>query len=318
MVNKVLQMGGNIHPLIIDASFNDGLGLCNPSIFNDNGELIVNVRSVNYTLLHSENKIIYGNRYGPLAYINPENDVKLKTRNWRVWLDDDFNINRWNIINTSQFDITPVWEFYGLEDARIVKWNERLYWTGVRRDVKTDGQGRMELSLIDEKCNEISRKRIEAPDPTSYCEKNWMPIIDLPYHYIKWTNPLEIVKVDTETNTSEVVISKPLVGQLNNLRGGTQVIPFGKGHLCIIHECKLWYNAAENRNVLYTHRWVLFDKDWNIEHISNSFSFMNGDVEFATGMCEYNGELLITFGFQDNCAFLLRIPLNKVNELIYE
>jgi predicted GH43/DUF377 family glycosyl hydrolase len=172
MVNKVLEMGGSIHPLIIDASFNDGLGLCNPSIFNDNGELIVNVRSVNYTLLHSENKIIYGNRYGPLAYINPENDVKLKTRNWRVWLDDDFNINRWNIINTSQFDITPVWEFYGLEDARIVKWNERLYWTGVRRDVKTDGQGRMELSLIDEKCNEISRKRIEAPDPSAYCEKD--------------------------------------------------------------------------------------------------------------------------------------------------
>jgi predicted GH43/DUF377 family glycosyl hydrolase len=45
---------------------------------------------------------------------------------------------------------------------------------------------------------------------------------------------------------------------------------------------------------------------------------MNGDVEFATGMCEYEGELLITFGFQDNCAFLLRIPLNKVKELIYE
>jgi len=176
----------------------------------------------------------------------------------------------------------------------------------------------MELSLINDNCDEISRKRIEAPDPSAYCEKNWMPIIDLPYHYIKWTNPLEIVKVNTDTNTSEVVISKPQVGTHNNLRGGTQVIPFGKGHLCIIHECKLWYNVAENRNVLYTHRWVLFDKDWNIEHISNSFSFMNGDVEFATGMCEYNGEILITFGFQDNSAFLLRIPTNRVKELIYE
>ena len=166
--------------------------------------------------------------------------------------------------------------------------------------------------------NEISRKRIEALDPNSYCEKNWMPIIDLPYHYIKWTNPLEIVKVNPQTLESELVIQKDLFGSFNNLRGGSQVIPFDGGHLCIIHECRLWFNAAENRNVLYTHRWIKFDKDWNIEHISNQFSFMNGDVEFCTGMCEYNGELLITFGFQDNCAFLLRIPINKVKELIYE
>ena len=171
--------------------------------------------------------------------------------------------------------------------------------------------------MIDEKCNEISRKRIEAPDPNSYCEKNWMPIIDLPYHYIKWTNPLEIVKVDTETNTSEVVISKPLVGQLNNLRGGTQVIPFGKGHLCIIHECKLWYNAAENRNVLYTHRWVLFDKDWNIEHISEAFSFMDGEIEFCCGMAFDNNDLLISFAFQDNAAFILKIPQSQINSVIW-
>ena len=34
---------------------------------------------------------------------------------------------------------------------------------------------------------------------------------------------------------------------------------------------------------------------------------MNGDVEFAVGMCEYGeDDLLISFGFQDNAAFLLR------------
>ena len=51
----------------------------------------------------------------------------------------------------------------------------------------------------------INRNRIEVPDINSYCEKNWMPILDEPFQFVKWTNPTEIMKVNLETNTSEQV-----------------------------------------------------------------------------------------------------------------
>ncbi len=56
------------------------------------------------------------------------------------------------------------------------------------------------------------------------------------------------------------------------------------------------------------HKWIVWDKDWNVKYISQPWSFMDGEVEFCAGMTEYNGDLMVTFGFQDNGAFLLKIP----------
>jgi len=36
---------------------------------------------------------------------------------------------------------------------------------------------------------------------------------------------------------------------------------------------------------------------------------MDGEIEFCTGLTEYNNNLLITFGFQDNAAYLLKMPI---------
>ena len=33
---------------------------------------------------------------------------------------------------------------------------------------------------------------------------------------------------------------------------------------------------------------------------------MDADVEFCIGMAEYKNEYLITFGFQDNAAYILK------------
>lgn len=55
----------------------------------------------------------------------------------------------------------------------------------------------MELSLISSGAKETERSRIEPPTK-SYCEKNWMPILDMPFHYVKWTSPTEVVKVNTK------------------------------------------------------------------------------------------------------------------------
>ncbi|MEY4421856.1 MAG: hypothetical protein RL581_394 [Actinomycetota bacterium] len=45
---------------------------------------------------------------------------------------------------------------------------------------------------------------------------------------------------------------------------------------------------------------------------------MDGDVEFCVGMAKYKEDLLMSFGFQDNAAYLLRVPEKVVEDFINE
>jgi hypothetical protein len=314
---QVIENGGNIVPLIISHPDTNGTGLMNPSIFNDDGKLILNLRHVQYTLYHTRGK--FENRYGPLAYLNPENDITLRTTNYFCSLDDNLSIDSFNKINTSRYDISPVWEFVGLEDARLVRWNNKLYVCGVRRDTKTNGEGRMELSeikILDNKVTEISRFRIPSPFTNdSYCEKNWMPILDMPYHFVKWTNPTEIVKVDPINKTcKQIFLGKPYSTK-RDIRGGSQVITIGDYRVAITHEVDLWQNKNNNKEATYRHRIVTWDKDWNIVNISDEFDFMTGYIEFCCGLAVKDDNVLVSFGYEDNAAYLLNIPLNYFKTL---
>jgi hypothetical protein len=317
LTKQVISNGGSIVPLIISHPDTNGTGLMNPSIFNDNGHLILNLRHVQYTLYHTRGK--FENRYGPLAYLNPENDITLTTTNYFCLLNDNLSINIFDKINTSKHDITPVWEFVGLEDARLVKWDGKLYVCGVRRDTKSNGEGRMELSeikLVNDQIKEISRFRIPPPiDNNSYCEKNWMPILDMPYHFVKWTNPTEIVKVDPIKYTcTQVFLGQPYSTK-RDIRGGSQVITIGDYRIAITHEVDLWKNKNNNKEGTYRHRIVTWDLDWNVVNISDDFDFMTGYIEFCCGLAVKDDNVLVSFGYEDNAAYLLNIPLNYFKTL---
>lgn len=309
LVKQVLENGGTIAPLLIPSELTNGTGLTNPTILVDGDKILVNLRHVQYTLYHTSGK--FENRWGPLAYLNPENDITLRTTNYYCEIVNN-KIVRYNKVDTSTFDIEPVWEFIGLEDARLVKWNDKLYLSGVRRDVKPNGEGRMELSEIEigpDYVKEISRFRIPPPiDKESYCEKNWMPIIDIPYHYVKWTNPTEVVKVDPVNQTSEQVYLGEPYNSKRDIRGGSQVIPIGDYYVAITHEVDLWKNTNKNKMARYYHRIVVWDKQWKVVYTSDDFNFMTGMIEFSCGMAEYKDNILVTFGYEDNAAYLLTIP----------
>ena len=264
-----LDNGGAISPSIIPGDLIDGTGLCNSSIFIDNnGDILLNLRHVHYTLYHSEFQQKFYSGWGCLAYLNPEDDISLKTGNYLCKLNPDtLFIEEYNKIDTTKHDIKPIWEFIGLEDSRIFRWDDKLYVSGVRRDVKDDGEGRMELCELkvnSENTYEISRLRIEV-DPHTHLEKNWMPIVDMPYHFVRWANPLEVVKVDPtnitkqeveegelDTITSKTVITKSLeVPGIRSQRGGSQVIPFGEFRIAITHECDYWINEGNTKDAKY-------------------------------------------------------------------
>ena len=322
LAKTVLDHGGCLFPLIIPADKTNGTGLMNPSIFWDGDRMLCNIRHVNYTLYHSENKR-FQHRYGPLQYLHPENDRHLRTWNYMARLDSNLQIRHIEQIDTSELDQEPIWEFVGLEDARVVRWDDRLYLTGVRRDTTTNGQGRMELSEIvidDQGVREIARERIPAPGAnTSYCEKNWMPVLDQPYTYVKWTNPTEVVRYDPETKTTNTVFLDQTnhIPNLPDLRGGSQVIPYGDHYLALTHEVDLFKSEHGQKDAVYRHRFIVWTRDWHLVKITPSFSFMDADIEFCCGAAWQDNNLLVTFGYQDNAAFLLKIPRNLLDQILW-
>ena len=318
LVQKAVEHGGKLAPIAIPNTF----GGMNPSVFIDqDGDILVNVRVVNYILYHGENKQHYPSHWGPLAYLHPEKDQRLVTENYLVRLNGDLVMTDCTKVEMLELH-QPIWEFVGLEDARLVMWNNTYYLIGVRRDLDTIGTGRMEMSKIElDKKNwtakEVDRKRIPAPAPdNSYCEKNWMPIIDRPNHFIKWTSPVEVVEFDG-SQTNQVSVRQGITPPKDQ-RGGSQLIRWGNCYISITHEVDLFKNYLQQKDGIYRHRLCVWDDQLNLVGLSKEFSFLDFRIEFCVGAAEYQGDLLISFAVADNAAFVLRTPGAIIEDLIAE
>ena len=322
-IKYCLSNGASLNTLLVNPNETKGMGLCNPSVFiEEDGTVKFIIRNVNYMLWACDNSLKFTSIYGPLLYITGENDTSLFTQNFLY----NTKTNKIQLIDTKDFDKEPLWEFVGLEDARLVRWNGKLYATGVRRDTTTNGQGRMELSEIDEEnCKEISRVRTKIFDgDTSYCEKNWMPVIDKDYHYVKWCNPFELVKVDPETGETELVKRIEINQDFENLlcdgmtiRGSSQVIPYKDGYIAIVHRCRLSLNEkGEKCDTGYYEQFIQWDKDFNLVKISDLFNFVDFGVEFMCGLAHKDGEFYIPFALQDNIAFYVIVKDYLINDFI--
>jgi len=321
-VKLALENGGIIKPLLMKPEDLYGPSLTNPSVLVSNGKILVNIRNVNYTLYHSElNK--FEHKWGPLSYIHPENDNHLRTANYIAELDENLDPIFCSKIDTSEFDTyEPQWDFVGLEDARLIEWKDKIYLCGVRRDLDTKGTGRMELSELefnDTQVKEVFRYRIPGPPPNEeYCMKNCTPIEGKPFHLLKWTNPTALMKFDPNGGDTEVFETNSYVPMKFDMRGGSQVISYKDGYLTLVHETNLYNSEQGKKNATYRHRFVHWDKDFKNQKFSKLFSFLNMKIEFCCGLVEYNNDYLITFGAQDNAAYILRVSKSFVEDFINE
>jgi hypothetical protein len=322
LVEYALAFGARIAPLYADNQYYKGAGFMNPSILVHNGRILVNIRHINYTLYHAENTQHFPSHWGPLAYLHPEQDLTLRTINYMAELDSDLNMMWTTQVDTSRHDVEPLWEFHGLEDARLTHWLGKYYLIGVRRDTTPNGQGRMELSEIEignGTAIEVSRQRIPAPDgDSSYCEKNWMPIEDKPFKFVKWTAPTEVATYHpvSQQTTSVTTSTKAAVW---DMRGGTQVVRWKGKYIAFVHETTLFANYLGQKDGIYRHRLAVWDEDFNLLGLSpDSFTFIGARIEFATGAAIFNDNLLVTFGYQDNAAFVVEFPTMIIDSLIGE
>ena len=78
------------------------------------------------TILYITQKNIFEHPWGPLVYIHPENDHKLRTWNVVGELDENMRLKWHTHIDTSKHPDKELWEFVGLEDVRIFRWEENF------------------------------------------------------------------------------------------------------------------------------------------------------------------------------------------------
>jgi hypothetical protein len=322
LVQRAVSQGGKLAPIVFP---HDSTAIMNPSIFVDSdGDILVNVRATNYILVHSENEQKFPSKWGPLSYLHPEQDQTLRTENYLVRLNSNLEVTDHTKVEMLNLH-TPIWEFIGLEDARLVEWNGDYFLIGVRRDTTSTGVGRMEYTLLDlDKkkwtAKETKRQRIPAPDPdTSYCEKNWYPVNDTPYTFIKWTMPTEVVYAEPWTDSCKQIIVKPTFDPPADQRGSSQLIRWGNMYISITHEVDLFKNYLNQKDGIYRHRLLLWDDHFNLVGISpENFSFLDFRIEFCVGAAVYEDDLLLSFSTSDNAAFVLRVPKLVVEDMILE
>ena len=315
----IINKGGKVIPLIVDKfDETEGTGFCNGCILKVGDKLLVNVRHVEYDFYQCSK--FYSKFEGKLSYYHRDNDLKLRTNNYLGELNPDTcTFENYRKVDTGRLDKKPLWDFIGLEDARIINWDDKVFLCGVRRDTTPNGQGRMEMSEIEDWV-EVNRTRIEAPDVNSYCEKNWMPILDKPYHFIKWSNPVEVVKVDMDRRQADTVLLGDDTLDLKwGLRGGTQVVRWDEDtYIAILHECYFIPRDTNGyKDSIYRHRFIVWDNQFKLKMLTQPFDFMGGKVEFCTGMDIDDQDVYITFGYQDSSCFAIKTSRENIEELIW-
>jgi hypothetical protein len=131
--------------------------------------------------------------------------------------------------------------------------------------------------------------------------------------------PTEVVKAYPNEPKCDSLFVKDGFKTNSDQRGGSHVVPWGDYYIAVTHEVRLFKNYLKQKDGIYRHRLVVWDKDFNIVGVSpKEFSFLDARIEFSAGAAVYKEDLLISFGFQDNAAFILRVPQNLLETMIKE
>jgi predicted GH43/DUF377 family glycosyl hydrolase len=96
--------------------------------------------------------------------------------------------------------------------------------------------------------------------------------------------------------------------------------------MAFIHETNLLRDSFGRKDGNYAHRVIIWDNDWNIVHKSREFHFMGTyydhvkgqdyNIEFVTGATVLGNDILISFGWQDNASYVLKVPLNVFSNFL--
>jgi len=174
---------------------------------------------------------------------------------------------------------------YGLEDIRLYnRVDNQIGFIATSINYSGVGRNRMVRGIYD-----LSKGRlcdcnvIVPPDPNSWCEKNWIPLVkdNTEYFIYKWF-PFEIGRLHSiENGKQQLVIETSwnhTTPMFSRVRGSTPFVETHKGWVGVVH---FSYDSSPRR---YFHILVLLDRNTLLPlSYSDYFVFRNVSIEFCVG-----------------------------------
>ena len=235
------------------------------------GEHIINTRLVNYWL-HPNG-----------AYLIKDPNSYIRTRNMFSKLIDNV-VDGYDEMLESGLKCNGG-HIYGLEDIRLYnRVQGDIGFIATSINYSDTGRNRMVRGIYDIESNQLSDTMVLIPpDPNSWCEKNWIPLVKngIEYFIYKWF-PFEIGilrKTDDGREQLAIVISwTHTTPMFSSVRGSSPFIETEEGFLGLVH---FSYEGWPRR---YFHQLVLLDKNTLLPlKYSDSFVFNKVSVEFCIG-----------------------------------
>ena len=267
----------------------------NPSICLDHKqELAINVRAVNY-------KIVEGRYF--INGLSPSATNPVVTKNFRTNILLS-SITPFNPKDTSMLKY-PGFHVEGLEDLRLFLFKEKIHFLATTRQLNPQGINQIVLGNEDTcvPLKIIGSKALQ-------CEKNWLPVVmNNKLTIIYCLGPKLIVMEHISDGNCKIIIEQKLPVNTEGFRGSAGPVEINTNqYLVISHEVTVKDNQRH-----YYHRFLLFDKKFNLHKISLPF-VMKGKqpIEYISGLAKLQNTLYITWGQNDAKAFISEIHLNKL------
>jgi hypothetical protein len=250
---------------------------------------ILNTRLVNYWL-HPNG-----------AYLIKDPNGWLRTRNVCAVLDENMNIDisldqdnkgfREMVLKDGDLSCHGG-HIYGLEDIRLyIRSDNQIGFVATTMNYSGVGRSRIARGIYDiEKGSLHSCIIIIPPNPDSWCEKNWTPIVKngMEYFIYKWS-PFELgVLQKDDDNHDRLVIEtswKHRTPLFSKVRGSSPFVETPEGWIGVVH---FSYDGHPRR---YFHLLVLLDKHSLLPlKYTNYFVFNKITVEFCVGFMIRSGK----------------------------
>jgi hypothetical protein len=273
----------------------------NPSLALLDDRLRVTVRSSNYKIAPDGTYVILG--YG--RYINElwtgELTEKLELTNMRLVSQEEHNLRR------------------GLEDARLYVKDGRMRMCAIGLETWIP-RARVVDCELDDNLEKITAVRVLEGPEKDRIEKNWMPVSYVKAKFDYMYSPQVVVK------DGQFVKVQPQGDDTDGLRGGSTLVPFEDGLLCVMHKTFILSGSPEFdpktfstkvfRRRKYTHYFVKVSLDGVITAVSKGFYFNGPGVEFASGLVVINDKVVITYGNNDAEAKIATLSIETVKNML--
>jgi hypothetical protein len=276
----------------------------NPSVHFDGEKWRCLVRTLNY-------RIIDGCSYEPP-------DGVIQTHNVMLELTSDLGIAR--IVPMKDLDSTPRTSFpvHGFEDCRLFTARGKLFCTATVCDFSYTMFGLREIVLLELDSDYAIVRATPLRGPWSVLnQKNWMPVETSTARRTKIvyslcpTTVLDLDVVDRQ------IIPAPGDRFITNshLRGGSQLVPFDGGYICLIHDV-----TFSNQYRTYLHRFVWLDAEFVVRKMSDFFFFQHRGIEYAAGLAHdpAKNRLVASYSVSDASANLAFFDVDKVRSALRE